>query len=197
MVIILLLLIGTGSFVFAGTPEQKIDEKSKNQVTEKPKEEQNKVEIEQPKTDENELPVVSDGTLTPTVPSISNPTIKNETTTKVPIANNPTPNPVLPEIPSTPVEDDKKEENNYTYEDVLEAVKRAEITMSPEDIQKALDLLEKLTNSSEKELLEKRLEILQKEQNLTNKIKEIEESINNAQNKEELLISSSICSCLI
>lgn len=186
MVIILLLLIGTGSFVFAGTPEQKIDEKSKNQVTEKPKEEQNKVEIEQPKTDENELPVVSDGTLTPTVPSISNPTIKNETTTKVPIANNPTPNPVLPEIPSTPVEDDKKEENNYTYEDVLEAVKRAEITMSPEDIQKALDLLEKLTNSSEKELLEKRLEILQKEQNLTNKIKEIEESINNAQNKEEL-----------
>ena len=87
--IVLLLLIGTGSFVFAGTPEQKIEEgnnktnnNKNNTNNEKDKTENDNPSIKEPvdEPDEN-----NSGTLLPDESVSSNP--DESTNVKIPIYN--------------------------------------------------------------------------------------------------------------
>lgn len=212
--IILLLLLGTGSFVFAGSPEQKIENNNSNQTDNEKRNENtsnNNNKLENPPLttipeDDNET---STGTLVPNEDNVSNSS--NNITNSVQINrpnngnNNQTPsvpqlpviptepespiepeNPSMPEEPQEPVTPDEPN-SDYTYEDILEAIKQAEKTLDPEDIKKAQDLLDKWNDPKSKEELENRLDVLNKEQNLTNTLKDLEEQIKHATSKEELL----------
>lgn len=212
--IILILLLGTGSFVFAGSPEQKIENNNSNQTNNEKKNENqsnnnNKVDNQPITTTPEDNNATSDGTLEPNENYTSN--TPNNVTNSVQIqrpnngnsnqtGNNNTQTPTVPQLPTNPVvpeepsipeepkEPTKPDESNndYTYEDILEAIKQAEKTLDHEDIKKAQDLLNKWNDPKTKEELENRLNVLNKEQNLTNTLKELEEQIKNATSKEDI-----------
>ena len=203
--IVLLLIIGTGSFVFAGTPEQKLED-GKNKTTEnknnntsnssKDKNENKKPTTDSNKTDKDDnssgqlVPGAQDNLSTPSdktntqIPIYNTGNNNNSNTSNTNNSNNsgehhPTPevpvepeNPPIPEEPTNPSEkpDPIAPEDTYTYEEVLEAVKKAEVTLDTEDIKKAEELLETLKNSDEKNELKNRLEIIKKEKNLMEKV---------------------------
>jgi hypothetical protein len=221
--IVLLLIIGTGSFVFAGTPEQKLED-GKNKTTEnknnntsnssKDKNENKKPTTDSNKTDKDDnssgqlVPGAQDNLSTPSdktntqIPIYNTGNNNNSNTSNTNNSNNsgehhPTPevpvepeNPPIPEEPTNPSEkpDPIAPEDTYTYEEVLEAVKKAEVTLDTEDIKKAEELLETLKNSDEKNELKNRLEIIKKEKNLMEKVEALEKMIKNAKEKNDLII---------
>ena len=94
--------------------------------------------------------------------------------------------------PTQPVQnnqttEDKEDEIDTTYEDALEAVKYAEATYKAEDVEKAKELVNKVTDTTKKGELEDRLAEVEAGIEVMELIKELEYQVGKATEREDIV----------
>lgn len=126
-------------------------------------------------------------TITPQPTKTPTPT-PSESPVPTPTATpKPTTDPIDPDTDGS--DESNKPNEDKTYEVALEAVEKAKDTKTPEDIQKAWDLVNQVTNSEKKKELQEELKLLQRILDSIALVERLEEMVKTATSKEEIIVA--------
>ncbi len=210
--IVLLLIFGTGTFVFANSSENLenipttsgTDQSVKQIDSSKKKQEIDKSSSVSSEDQSLSTPMEVIEKEEEPKKTVNSSTVNNKdygSGTKVPSVNPPTTednkqeevggngDDVLPEVPENPGdnntgdnEENKEPENDDFYAIALEALTKAEQTLDQNDIYKAGSLIQNVLDTDKKSELQNRLDVVQNIVDATLLVKQLEQKVNDAKN---------------